>query len=443
MLLVNNFQHFFMKISDTVSLSLLALRRRKFRSFLTMFAVFIGVFIIIILISLSNGAQHIILSQLTSQFDLKSIFVIKKGALNLSLFSTVATEESENKSKIIDDDAVKLISSLENIENVSPILSYTSKKFEFEDKNFDDRIVENTRGAGWDLNSNDSVYGKVIDGKITGLKLDEVIITKTLADAYAKNYSEYIGKTVIISDQPGLFGSQSKPMEPKKYIITGIIENVRDFTYLTSLDSAIENNYLKNGYESALEYIKTAGYQTLYVKATSETAVKNISKEIQNLGFDSTTLEDVLTVFNTFFSIIPIIFSIVGLIAIFVAAVGIINTMVMSVYERTKEIGVMKAIGAKNSDILSLFIIEAGFIGFFGGLMAVLTSLILMFATERLLIEKVFVKLEVTGIDKIFITPPELILIALVFSTAVGVVAGIYPAFRASRLNPVESLRHE
>ena len=171
--------------------------------------------------------------------------------------------------------------------------------------------------------------------------------------------------------------------------------------------------------------------------------MQEVAKGIQEMGFDATTLEDVLTVFNTLFSIIPIIFTIVGLLASFVAAVGIINTMIMSVYERTKVIGVMKSVGAKNSDILTLFILEAGFIGFFGGLAAVVVSAILMELVNKTLVDTVLPKLEITGIDRIFITPWELVAVAIIFSTIVGVLAGIYPAFRASRLNPVESLRHE
>lgn len=432
-----------MKLNDAVRTSLKALRRRKFRTFLTTFAVFIGVFIIIVLVSLSFGAQKILLSQITNQFDLKSIFVLKTGTLDVSLFSTVAKDEEENKARIIDNAALSDIKALPFTEIVEPVIAYQTRKFEFIDKDFDKRVVESARGAGWNLSENDAVYGRVLAGRISNLANNEIIITDTLSGAYGKSIEDYLGQKIKLTYQLGLLGSQVKPSEPKEFTIAGVVENIRDYTYITSIDTALDDLYTRNNYSSKDEYIETAGFQAVYVKAVSEDKVKEIAKSIKELGFDATTLEDVLTVFNTFFSIIPIIFTIVGLIAIFVAAVGIINTMIMSVYERTKVIGVMKSVGAKNSDILTLFIFEAGFIGFFGGLAAVVVSTVLMELVNKTLVENVLPKLEITGIDRIFITPWELVAVAIIFSTIVGVLAGIYPAFRASRLNPVESLKHE
>lgn len=433
-----------MNILDTLTISLTSLRRNKIRTFLTSFAVFIGVFIIIFLVSLSFGAQKLLISQITNQFDIRSIFVVKKGSLNLDLLSTTAKEEDEEKVRLIDNQAISDISKLEDVEFVDPVISLNGRKFEFVDKDFDDRVVGSASGAGWDLREGDQLVTEVLAGRYTNLQKGEAIITKNIVDAYDKEPSEFIGQTIKLSDQGGILGqSSSRPSDPFEYKIVGVVGAIRNFVYLTSSSEALEQVAKRNEYENVEDYVEEVGYQSLYVKAKNEQVVKNVTAEIKDLGYDANSLEDILTLFNTFFNIIPIIFTIVGAIAIFVASIGIINTMIMSVFERTKEIGVMKAVGAKNSNILLLFITEAGLIGFIGGTLAVGVSLLVIAIVERIVVNNILPSLEITNIKTLFETPVWLIVITVGVSTIVGILAGLYPAIRASRLDPVKALRYE
>ncbi|MCS7317921.1 MAG: ABC transporter permease [Candidatus Dojkabacteria bacterium] len=430
-----------MTIKHTIVIAIRSLSGKKIRTFLTSFAIFIGVCIIIILVSLSNGAQKILISQITNQFDLRTIFVLRPGSLSTNFFTT--TVQEEKVTKIIDNQSLEKIRLIQNIEFVDPVINIPSKKIEFEDKNFDSRVANNVSGGAWNLRETDNVVTELFAGKYTNLQKNEIILTKDLVDAYGKTAEEVIGKTIVVSDQIGSFGNQFKPTPPRKYIVAGVVNKIRNFVFILSLDEGLSILSERNGYNSVEDYINTAGYQSLYVKATKEEHVKNIANEIRKEGFDVSTLEDILSLFNVFFSIVPLIFTLIGGIAVFVASIGIANTMLMSVFERTKEIGILKAIGAKNKDILLLFITESGIIGLIGGILALIVSIILISIGNNIFVEKIVPKVGLVGHNTLFVYDINLFLATLLASTIVGIIAGIYPAYRASKLNPVDALRAE
>ncbi len=139
---------------------------------------------------------------------------------------------------------------------------------------------------------------------------------------------------------------------------------------------------------------------------------------------------------------IKIMLSSVGGLALLVASLGIVNTMIMSIYERTREIGTLKAIGASRGDIRLMFMIEAGLIGFIGGIVGLAGGWGLGKVLNRAIawyIEQE--KLPIRG--NFFVVTPQLALAALGFAALVGILAGLYPANRASKLDPLLALRHE
>ncbi|MBI4151072.1 ABC transporter permease, partial [Candidatus Woesearchaeota archaeon] len=153
--------------------------------------------------------------------------------------------------------------------------------------------------------------------------------------------------------------------------------------------------------------------------------------------FEVQSPEDLLAVFNTIFGIIQVVLVGIAAISLIVGGIGIMNTMYTAVLERTSEIGVMKAIGARNRDVLTLFIIESGVLGLVGGLIGVMIGSAMSKSVELVagaafgspLIRAVF--------------PLSLLIGALVFSTFIGVASGVLPAYQASHLPPVEALRYE
>ncbi len=431
-----------MKLTDNFKLSLLGLLRQKTRTFLTGFAVFIGVFIIVFLVSLAFGANDLIISQITSSFDVKAIIVTKPDTLSFNFVNPEAEEKDESEVQIINQKVLDDISNLDHVDKVEPVMFIVGKTLEFKDKDFDKRIISNAPGAGWNLQVGDRIVNEVLAGRITDLKEGEVILSSTVAEAYDKNPSELIDQTIILTDTGGFVGT-GRPLPPQEYNVVGVLDYDDEAQYITSVDNAIDELVTKYNYESKEEFIETAGFTYLYVKSDDEQYTQEVADEIEEMGLAAQTLNDILDLFNTFFYIVPIIFSIVGIIAVIIASIGIINTMIMSVYERTKEIGVMKAVGAKNTDILRVFIVEAGLLGLFSGVIGVLISIGAIALTEKIILDYVLPGLNIDEITNIFSTPFWLVWITILFSALIGILAGLYPAIRASKLDPVKSLRYE
>jgi putative ABC transport system permease protein len=179
------------------------------------------------------------------------------------------------------------------------------------------------------------------------------------------------------------------------------------------------------------------------VKVKSHLDVITIRKLVEDLGYQTRTVFDFLDKLHLLFLVFQTLLAFFGSIGLVVAFFGIANTMVMAVLERTREIGVLKALGARNRDILQIFLNESAAIGFSGGLLGVgigwvagvaLNAIALYFANKA--------DLEIESLT-LFYVPTELVLIALGISTVVAVLAGIYPAWRAARQDPVVALRRE
>ncbi len=183
------------------------------------------------------------------------------------------------------------------------------------------------------------------------------------------------------------------------------------------------------------------GYSTLVIKVDNPDNAEAVAKQIRRLGIGAVTansyVNDQLQVFN----VISFILAGIGSIALVVAAIGIVNTMVMAVLERTREIGIIRAIGGKRSTVRRLFTVEASMLGFLGGAIGIglgygLILLANIFINEQLATNAVIGR-------NIIHLPIWLIFTVVGSTTLIGMLAGLYPANRAAKLNPVEALRHE
>src|SRR6185312_14649164 len=183
-------------------------------------------------------------------------------------------------------------------------------------------------------------------------------------------------------------------------------------------------------------------YMAVIVRANRSSQVENIENQIKQLGYNTFSLLDATRNLRKFFAILDLFLGIFGSLALAVACLGIINTLVMSILERRREIGIMKAIGASDGDVQKLFFAEAGAMGIFGGSLGVLLGWIMgriINAGTRIYMQR---QQQFTP-DDVWLVPLWLVFGAIGFSIVVSLLAGLYPAARAARLDPVQALRYD
>jgi putative ABC transport system permease protein len=261
-------------------------------------------------------------------------------------------------------------------------------------------------------------------------------------DLQDKNIQLVLTKWVV--DESGNGIEVKKAMTLK---VAGIIRASRsewDYSVYMPLDTVLEVNAWVNG--RRFDPNKD-GYEMVVVIAEDREKVLDIANQINDMGFMAYTQLDFIQGVNSFFVVLQVIFGGVGGIALLVAAIGIANTMTMAMLERTREIGLMKAVGATNKDVLSIFLGESAGIGFIGGIGGVLLALLL----GELI--NIFGSVYMAGQSSPMMgggapglsvsTPLWLILFALAFSTVIGLISGVYPAVQAASLVPVQALKVE
>ncbi|MDQ3908590.1 MAG: FtsX-like permease family protein, partial [Acidobacteriota bacterium] len=192
----------------------------------------------------------------------------------------------------------------------------------------------------------------------------------------------------------------------------------------------------------ALKEGESEGYPMAVVRVTDPDILTDVEKRISDRGFSTFSVADQLKELRTAFLIIDSSLALIGGISLLVASFGIANTMIMSILERTREIGIMKAIGAEDREIKMIFFVEAALIGLTGGVVGALAAWGIDAVSNRIAYHY-FLKPRDIAYVSFFALPPYLWLGAIAFAVCVSIAAALYPAARAARIDPVKALRHD
>jgi putative ABC transport system permease protein len=251
-------------------------------------------------------------------------------------------------------------------------------------------------------------------------------------------FAEVIGQEVTLVLKAPRGDTQSFDLR-----VVGVIDTHYEDSFLWAHVGLADSLAMKAWWYNDPDILEHEGYDELIIEAASlNDAAQIVEQLIEEGGFEVESLKMVLDVANKIIIVIQTMLGSIGGLALFVASIGIANTMVMAVYERTREIGILKAIGASPGDIRILFMAEAALIGLLGGVVGTIGGWLLGLGLNKGILAFLHWK-EVPVEGTFFVATGWLVALALTFATVVGLLAGLYPAARAARLDPLEALRYE
>ena len=441
-----------MRISDILTICFRNLIRRKLRTFLTALGVVIGVALIIVAVSIGIGLSVTYDEQMASWGDL-----------------TVINVYNWNSQVTMDDAAVAQIQALDGVDIATPF--YQNWELSFQMKTKTGRYLcfpqlygvypEALEKLGYQLKEGkyleerDKEYSMVVGEQFAYRFYDTKKKRNNRVDPYPDQYGRIHDPYVdIMKDKLILYlPSQKtdangnpigKDLEVKP-VIAGVL--LKDDTSWEATNAAfmdinemraLEQKYNKQNGIKKTGDSKKINYEDVRVKCADVDSVSAVQEAIRAMGFDCNSMNDGREMMQKQALTIQIVLGVLAGFSLLVAAIGIANTMIMSIYERTREIGVMKVIGAEVRDIRVMFLLEAGMIGLLGGLMGVTLSY-----AGSLGVNKFVAEAMLGPGSKLSIIPLWLVGIALAFSVLVGVVFGLLPANRGVKISALEAIKHD
>ena len=445
-----------MKFLDMLRMSSSNLWKRKVRTILTVLGVVIGVASIVVMISLGLGLSRSLIAQYESWGSLTQITVYEPW-------------NSDNADEMrLDDDLVEELEMLEHVDSVWPILQMSAlAKYGSYQGWLQIRAVPKEAYAEMGI---DVGQGQLpgADDELTFFYGCEVLQNFYNAKGNGGSYWEtgvlpdidlMNDPIFVIFDTDAYYSSQypdengQNTPPPKKYMIPACgVEATNEngwsqYGWYTHCDIEQLMPQLKKIFKNKVipgqpttktgKPYKEIFYNQLTVNVDKMDNVMEVQNYLTNLGYEAYSNAEWVQSEQQTMGTIQLVLGGIGAVSLFVAAIGITNTMMMSIYERTKEIGVMKVLGCDLRNIRSLFLMEAGFIGFIGGVIGLILSFILSGVINKLAQSA---QEYVEGISYI---PIWLALLSLIFAILVGMVAGFFPARRAMKLSPLAAIRNE
>ena len=433
-----------MKLPDLLRTAFLNLWRRKLRAFLTVLGMVIGTSSIVVMVSLGVGMRQSMIDSYASMGSLTNITVN-----NYRYVESSDGQSSTYKEVKLDKKAVDEIRKIPGVEGAMPQITAWGMAMS-------GKYATDVSIMGIDMEQAELFGIKLAEGEYPGSKLAGGKVQMVVPSSFYNNFydpndnrwSPAIDKngnskvtsrsrlkltfdySNVYTNQPGDPGQQ----KGKIYTLvpTGMLEESgNDFSWYCIMDIKVLEKLAKENpnYIS----LNKKNYNQVIVKCKDIDDVLTVKAKIEEMGFGASCIQEWLQQSEEQLKQTQYLLGAIGGVSLLVAAIGIMNTMMMSIYERTKEIGIIKVLGCRMSNIAGLFLTEAAYIGFFGGALGLGLSYGLSLVLNNFL--------ESSGFKSII--PLYLAVGALAFSVVVALISGLYPAMRAMKLSPLAAIRNE
>ena len=409
-----------MNIATLIKEALKSITSNKVRSFLTMLGIFIGVGAVIAMMSIGQGAQNSITNSLSAL-----------GTQTLYLTPGNFTENVRNARDLTNDD-VTAISMLECVEIAAPTVSQNAMLSQSNGKTVNASVTGVVPGYRTVGNYNIAQGSFITQENINNKEMVAVIGTEIHKSLFGSANSSSVGETVRIMGQPyRIIGV----LEEKGSSSLGMSQDQNVFIPISTAQSRLMTRQ-KNSVSQVTILVRSA-----YTLEEAQKAIESLMQDRHDIfegnpnDFTIMNLQDILNAVGDIMGTFTLFLGGVAAISLLVGGIGIMNIMLVTVTERTREIGLRKALGAKRGDILAQFLVESSVLSLVGGLLGIAFGLLLAFGIARIA--------AMTGTQLDVSINPSIIIGATLFSIAVGLFFGVYPANQASKLDPVIALRSE
>lgn len=428
-----------MKFWELIKIANRNLFRAKLRTFLTVMAIFVGSFTLSLTNGLGDGMRDYVEKQVKNIEGSNVLFVRKKPPrederANPDQPVEYREADTDEAGNTVDPNSMSVsLTQAESLKNDLPEILTVTPRYWIDgeyitldgDKKY--RVALGMLSAGV---TQKVETGKTIDGE------SQIMLPLNLAQAFDENVNRLVGKTATVAYKPAGQAAEMKTVQLK---IVGVSTKGMMANFNSFVDPQTAGKIYEDQQRQANDYNKFSSF-TLQLKTGDADKIAGLKQKLDEKGYSAETFADQQKRTYDAIEILQIGLNLFAFIALLAASFGIINTLVIAVLERTKEIGLQKALGMGRGKIFLLFSLESVLIGFWGAASGILAGIIIGNVVNFYLGRTYLESFE--GY-RIFVFTPLAVLFVLALICLIAFIAGVFPAWRASRLNPIEALRYE